>query len=270
MSGNGRRPQSSLPPPPSMRIFLTLITVAAALYIAACAALYFFQRSLIYYPQPLANSAAASRMTLRSGEVDLVISIRERAGPAAVIYFGGNAEDVSGSLPELSQAFADRALYLMNYRGYGGSAGSPSEAALHDDALALFDMAGRNHQDIVVVGRSLGTGIAVRLATQRRVSRLVLVTPYDSLQELAAVQFPLFPVRWLLEDKYESDRHAPGIAAPTTIVLAEHDEVIPRASTERLFRRFAPGVARLTVVPGTGHNTVSNHPLYLELLRGSH
>jgi len=250
-----------------MRIALTVIAVAAALYIAACAALYFFQRSLIYYPQPSANGAA-SRMNLRSGEVDLVISIRERAGPAAVIYFGGNAEDVSGSLPELSTAFPERALYLMNYRGYGGSAGSPSEAALHNDALALYDMARANHQDIVLVGRSLGTGIAIRLAAQREVSRLVLVTPYDSLQELAASQFPLFPVRWLLGDKYESHRHAPSIVAPTTIVLAEHDEVIPRASTERLFTRFAPGVAKLTVVPGTAHNTVSMHPLYLELLRG--
>lgn len=251
-----------------MRLLLTLIAIAAALYIAACAALYFFQRSLIYYPQPSANSSA-SRMSLRSGDVDLVISIRERPGPAAVIYFGGNAEDVSASLPELSQAFPDRALYLMNYRGYGGSAGSPSEAALHNDALSLYDMARANHADIVVVGRSLGTGIAVRLAAQREVSRLVLVTPYDSLQELAASQFPLFPVRWLLGDKYESHRHASSVTAPTTIVLAEHDEVIPRASTERLFTRFTPGVAKLTVVPGTGHNTVSSHPLYLELLRGA-
>jgi pimeloyl-ACP methyl ester carboxylesterase len=250
-----------------MRILFTLLAIAAVLYVAACATLYFFQRSLIYYPQPSTNGTA-SRMNLRSGEVDLVIAIRERPGPAAVIYFGGNAEDVSQSLPELSQAFSDRALYLMNYRGYGGSAGSPSEAALHKDALALFDMARANHRDIVVVGRSLGTGIAIRLATQREASRLVLVTPYDSLQELAAAQFPLFPVRWLLGDKYESNRHAPGIGAPTTIVLAEHDEVIPRASTERLFSRFAPGVAKLTMVPGAGHNTVSNHPLYQELLRG--
>ena len=251
-----------------MRTLITLVAVAAALYLAACAALYFFQRSLIYFPQP-ASAEAAHRMTLRSGDVDLAISIRERAGPGAVVYFGGNAEDVSGSLPELAHAFPDRALYLMNYRGYGGSAGSPTEAALQEDGLALFDMARRNHDDVVVVGRSLGSGIAVPLAAQRPVSRLVLVTPYDSLQELAAAQFPLFPVRWLLSDKYESNRHAPLVTAPTTIVMAEHDEVIPRASTESLARRFAPGIARLTVVPGTGHNTVSGHPLYLDLLRGS-
>lgn len=251
-----------------MRLLLTLLAVAFGLYLAACAALYFFQRSLIYYPHPPGGDAA-SRMTLRSGDVDLVISIRERAGPGAVVYFGGNAEDVSGSLPDLARALPDRALYLMNYRGYGGSAGSPTEAALQEDALALFDMAHRSHPDVVVIGRSLGSGIAVRLAAQRPVSRLVLVTPYDSLQELAAAQFPLFPVRWLLSDKYESSRHAHLVTASTTIVQAEHDEVIPRASTEALAKRFAPGVAKLSVVPGTGHNTVSGHPLYFELLRGS-
>lgn len=250
-----------------MRLLFTLIAVAAGLYLAACAALYFFQRSLIYYPHPPA-AGAASRMALRSGDIDLVISIRERAGPGAVVYFGGNAEDVSASLPDLARAFPDRALYLMNYRGYGGSGGSPGEAALHDDGLSLFDMARRSHQDIVVIGRSLGSGIAVRLAAQRPVSRLVLVTPYDSLQELAASQFPLFPVRWLLRDKYESNRHAHLVTAPTTVIMAEHDEVIPAASTQSLAKRFAPGVATLRVVPGTGHNTVSNHPLYEELLSG--
>lgn len=249
-----------------MRLLYTLIAITAGIYLAACAALYFFQRSLIYYPHPPA-AGAAGRMTLRAGDVDLVISIRERAGPGAVVYFGGNAEDVSATMPELAHAFPDRALYLMNYRGYGGSAGSPNEAALQEDGLALFDMARRSHQDIVVIGRSLGSGIAVRLAAQRPVSRLVLVTPYDSLQELAAAQFPIFPVRWLLTDKYESHKHAHRVTAPTTIIQAERDEVIPRASTEALARRFAPGVASLTVVPGTGHNTVSTHPLYGELLR---
>jgi len=118
------------------------------------------------------------------------------------------------------------------------------------------------------VGRSLGTGVAVRLAAQRPVARLVLVTPYDSLQDLAAAQFPFFPVRWLLEDKYESGRYAPLVTAPTTIVAAERDEIIPRASTDQLHARFPSGVARFIVLPGTGHNTISNNPLYLEILRG--
>ena len=80
--------------------------------------------------------------------------------------------------------------------------------------------------------------------------RLVLVTPYDSLQEIAAGLYPWMPVRWLLRDKYESWRYAPRVRAPTVLIEAEHDEVIPRASTRQLLERFAPGVASLVVVPG--------------------
>lgn len=252
-----------------MRTAVAIVAIAAALYIAACAVLFFVQRSMIYYPQSGSPGAAASKMTLKVEDAELRVSIRARPGPQALIYFGGNAEDVAASLPELGAAFPERALYLMHYRGYGGSSGSPSEAVLHKDALALFDKVRAEHPDILVVGRSLGTGVAVRLATERPVSRLVLVTPYDSLQDLAAAQFPIFPVRWLLSDKYESWRHAPKVTAPTTIILAEYDEVIPRASTEQLHGRFAAGVSVLKVVPGTGHNTVSASPLYLEFLRGT-
>jgi hypothetical protein len=101
------------------------------------------------------------------------------------------------------------------------------------------------------------------------VDRLVLVTPYDSLQELAAAQFPYFPVRWLLLDKFESWKHAPQIAAPTLIIAAENDEVIPRASTDLLRSRFREGVASFRVVAGAGHNTISDRPEYISLLRGT-
>lgn len=250
-----------------MRILAALLGVAAFIYIAACATLFYFQRSLIYFPQPGAYSKAASSMQLSVDGAQLQVLVRPQAGDKAVIYFGGNAEDVSGSLPELATAFPDRALFLMNYRGYGGSSGSPSEAALHQDALALFDKVHGSHSQVVVVGRSLGSGVAVRLATQRPVERLVLVTPYDSVQDLAAAQFRIFPVRWLLADKFESGRFAPLVTAPTMIIAAEQDEVIPRSSTDLLHTRFSPGVAKFVVLPGTGHNTISSSPLYLDMLR---
>jgi pimeloyl-ACP methyl ester carboxylesterase len=185
-----------------------------------------------------------------------------------LIYFGGNAEDVSGNLPGFSEAFADHALYLLHYRGYGGSSGMPTEAALFADAIALFDKVHAEHENVVVVGRSLGSGVAVHLASLRPVARLVLVTPYDSLQELAAHQFPYFPVRWLLLDKFESWRYAAKVVAPTLVIAAEHDEVVPRTSTESLYTRFGTGVASLRVVGGTSHNTISESPEYLPLLKG--
>jgi pimeloyl-ACP methyl ester carboxylesterase len=251
-----------------MRTAIGILIVGAFVYLGACAALFFFQRSLIYFPQP-SSLGSSLQIKLPVQGAELRISLRPRVGPDALLYFGGNAEDVSGNLPSLSAAFPNHAIFLMHYRGYGGSSGAPSEQALHGDALRLFDKIHADHPNVVIVGRSLGTGIAVRLAAQRPVSRLVLVTPYDSLQDLAAAQFPIFPVRWLLSDKYESGRYAPLVTAPTTIVAAEHDEVIPRWSTDRLHARFAQGVARFIILPGTGHNTISMNPVYLDIVRGA-
>lgn len=106
----------------------------------------------------------------------------------------------------------------------------------------------------------------MRLASQRPVSRLILITPYNSLESLARQQFRWFPVRWLLQDRFESWRYAAHITVPTLLIAASHEEVIPRSSTQQLYTHFAPGVATLKVIPGTGHNSISDSPEYLKLL----
>jgi pimeloyl-ACP methyl ester carboxylesterase len=242
------------------------IVIIAALYLALCAALFVFQRALIYFPQPSAVDTPASLLTLTVEDAQVQVSIRPHDGPNALIYLGGNAEDVSGNLAAFSQAFPEHALYLMHYRGFGGSTGSPSEEAIARDALTLFDTVYNHHPNIAVVGRSLGSGVAVRLASQRPASRLILITPYNSLEGLAKQQFPWFPVRWLLQDRYESWRYAAHITVPTLLIAAGHDEVIPRSSTQQLFTHFAPGVATLKVIPDAGHNSLSDSPEYLKLL----
>jgi len=246
-----------------------LISIALLLYGAACIALFAFQRSLIYFPQPSAFDTPSTTLTLPVPDAALAVSVWPHAGMKALIYFGGNAEDVSASLSSFSSAFPDHAIYLLHYRGYGGSSGKASEEVLHTDAQALFDKVHEEHPDIAVVGRSLGSGVAIRLASQRPASRLVLVTPYDSIQEIAAHQFPYFPVRWLLTDKFESWRYAPTIRIPTLLLGAEFDEVIPRASTERLNAAFAKGVASLVIIPSAGHNTISNSIQYLDAMRAA-
>jgi pimeloyl-ACP methyl ester carboxylesterase len=243
-----------------------LALVAVLAYAAACAALFFFQRSLLYYPQPAHVTTPLLPVPGRAG---VVASQRALASGQAVIYFGGNAEDVSQSLAPLAQAFPGHALYLMHYRGYGHSAGRPTEADIAADALALFDQVHQSHPQVTVIGRSLGSGVALRLASQRPAARLVLVTPYDSIEDIAAERFALFPVRWLMRDRYASWRHVPQVAAPVTVIAAEHDAVIPRASTDKLVARFAPGRARMHVLPKTDHNDILIAPGYLGLLAGA-
>lgn len=251
-----------------MQKLLGLIVVLCVLgYAVACVGLFVFQRSLIYYPPRAAALRAPHVSQLAVPGATIVVSERPHAGSKALIYFGGNAEDVSTSLPLLDDAFPDHALYLPHYRGYAGSTGSPTEKALVADALALFDRVAATHAGIVVIGRSLGTGIAVQVASRRTVSRLVLVTPYDSLTGLAAERFPYFPVRLLLQDNYASGRHAPAVKAPTRLIAAQYDEIIPLASTERLLARFRQGTASMVVVPGATHNSISLDPAYRRLLQ---
>jgi hypothetical protein len=251
-----------------LRAVLTLAAAVTLLYLGLCAALFVFQRSLIYLPQPRSSGSGAATMELRVVGAKVIVTARLHSGPNALIYFGGNAEDVSYNLPSLSTAFPDHALYLPHYRGYGGSSGKPSEAALFADALVLFDTIHAEHNNILVVGRSLGSAVAVHLASRRPVARLVLVTPFESIQELAARQFPYFPVRWLLLDKFESWRYAAQVTAPTLVIAAEHDEIVPRATSESLHGQFRMGVAALEVVGGTSHNTISESPDYIPLLQG--
>ena len=247
----------------ALRVLLSGFAVA---YLALCGALFFFQRSYIYFPQPGSGDGGAATFTLPIPGERVLVSTLPIDGPRALIYFGGNAEDVSRSLPSLSAAFPDRAIYLLHYRGYGGSSGAPSEEALFADALTLFDEVHPKHPDVNVVGRSLGSSVAVYVASLRPVARLVLVTPFDSLQDLAALYYPYFPVRRLLLDKFESSKFAPQVTAPTLIVAAENDEIVPRANTESLQSRFKAGLATLRVVAGTGHNTISNSAEYMQAL----
>lgn len=250
-----------------VRTLCTLFAIVAVAYVGLCVALFLFQGSLIYFPQPRAVTAPQSTLFLPVGDAELVVTVRQRPGLKAIIYFGGNAEDVSRSLASFDIAFPEHALFLLHYRGYGGSTGTPTEQANHRDAAALFEKVRAQHPDVAIVGRSLGSGVAVRLASRQPASRLILITPYDSVEDIASAEFPYVPVKWLLREKYESGKYAPDVKAPTTIIVAENDEVIPRASTDKLLARFKMGVASLKVIPETGHNTISDRREYLSAFR---
>ncbi len=197
--------------------------------------------------------------------------LQRRADPnqPALIYFGGNAEDVSITRNMLAELLPDTHLYLLHYRGYGGSEGHPSEAAIRADARALYAFVAQRHRQVSVAGRSLGTGPAVHLAALQPVQRLVLLVPFDSLLAVARAAMPWLPVDWLLLDRWEADAEAPRVNAPTTIVAAPRDRVVPARHAEALYRAFQPGVARLELEPDLDHNTpLLDSPAIRQALRG--
>jgi uncharacterized protein len=241
--------------------------LAAAGYGLICLLLYLAQDRLLYLPTPDSAPPGAQALRIERGAITLKLWELHGTAQPALIYFGGNAEDVGADIPDFDAAFPERAVYLVNYRGYGGSSGRPSEAALIADAQAIYDSLRTRHDPIAVIGRSLGSGVAVALAARRPVERLILVTPFDSLANVAADHFFWLPVRHLMRDRYDSAARIGQVRAPTLLVVAEHDEVVRRARSDALIAAVSPPLRHTLLVPGATHNDVSFHPLYFRSLR---
>jgi len=249
-----------------VRVLLNVLLAAGAVYLLTCVLLYLAQDRLLYLPTPEVAHPGARALSVGRGAVTLRVWELHGAARPALIYFGGNAEDVGANIADFDAAFPARAIYLANYRGYGGSTGRPSEAALTADAEAIYDSVRARHDPIAVIGRSLGSGVAVALAARRPVERLILVTPFDSIAGVAADHFPWLPVRALLRDRYDSLRRIGEVRSPTLVVVAEHDEVVYRARSDALIAAIAPSLRHTVLVPGATHNDVSFDPLYLHSL----
>lgn len=248
------------------RLGITLFTTVAILYFAACVLLYLNQRSFIYHPVSSSRQSNLASLTVESDGEKLKILTRKANSTKALIYFGGNADDVSTYLTSFTEAFPEHNLFLANYRGYGGSSGEPSEAALFADAVAVYDKVRGDYSEISVIGRSLGSGVAVYLASVRDVDRLVLVTPYDSIKNVGKKHLPIFPIGLLLKDKFDSASRVKDVSARTLIILAETDRTIPRGNSEALISQFPKEQVRVETLPETTHNSVVMSKEYLPLV----
>ena len=238
------------------RMLWTILTIALGIYASICLFFFVFQRSFLYMPTPAPPTHTTSDV-LEVPDARLRLSTRQFDGPKALIYFGGNAEDVASTVPELAAMFPDRAIYALHYPGYSGSTGHPAEAAMRNDARALCKMVHSQHPDVIAVGRSLGSSLAIQLAAEDGISRLVLIAPFESILAIASRVAPFLPMSLLLRDPWHSWRYAPRVTCPTLILAASHDEIVPISDTRKLFEAFQPGVATLRVIDGTDHNSVS-------------
>lgn len=247
----------------SLRAVLLLLLMTAGLYAGLCLLMFLTQRSQIYYPVRESTAPDASPMRFVVDGADIKVWTVLRPGPSALIYFGGNAEDVGASIGRFADRLPEHSLYFVNYRGYGGSTGEPTERALAGDAIALYDHLRTRHAEIHVLGRSLGSGVAVQLASEREVSRLALVTPFDSLVDVAAAHFPWMPVGLLMRDRYDSVGRAPLVASESLVVIAEADEIIPRARSDALASAFREN-PRVVILEGARHNEIDLDPRYLD------
>lgn len=196
--------------------------------------------------------------------------------PDALLYLGGNAEHITRWGDRFREHVPHRATYLVGYRGYGASTGEPSERAIVADSLAVYDDLCTRHERVAVLGRSLGSGVAVQIAAARDIDRLVLVTPFDSLvaviRDLVPIPIPLpgfvrdrLPIQWLLADRFDSAAHAHRITAPTLVLRSGHDVVVLPARTDRLLARF-PGATEVVEFAEDDHGSLAERDDYWQAI----
>ena len=259
------------------------VRLAIAAFVLLHLYLYLAQDSMIFFPQPLDDDmrARVTKRQPRAEEIMLATAdghrlqgwfVRSAAGSGdapVLIYFGGNAEEVSGFTME-ARELPGISLALFNYRGYGRSDGVPSEQALFADAVTIYDAIavrpGVDRKHIIAMGRSLGSGVATHLATRRPLSAVVLVTPYDSIAAVARAKYPFALVDVLLKHPFDSLALAPKIAVPMLALIAERDSVIAPAHAMTLLKAWR-GPVTPVVIERADHNDISSHPRYWPAVR---
>lgn len=246
-----------------MKWLMAIAVLLGLGYAALCATMWGAQRRLLYFPEgevtlPAAvglNAEVISRTT-EDGVAIRMWWIAPRGDKPVVIHMHGNG----GNLSYWAAVFADLSaagygVLALSYRGYGGSAGSPSEAGLIADARTAYATAGELAPGarIVLFGDSLGTGVATALAVERPIAALVLNAPFTAVEDRAAELFRFLPVRWLIADRFLSRERIAKVTAPILIVHGDQDMTVPIAHGLQLFA-LAREPKRFLRIAGGGHN----------------
>ncbi|MGI9296649.1 MAG: alpha/beta hydrolase [Gammaproteobacteria bacterium] len=257
-----------------LKTALTILGGALALWAGAGFVLWRWQEKLIFFPRPTPPDVARDLADLAvnvAAEDGTPLRGWEHPGNAAaaesdcklLVYFGGNGEELSSHPSENGARFPFPQWYV-NYRGFGGSGGAPSAELLRADALRVFDEAARRRrlapEEICIMGRSLGSHMAAHVAARRAAKKLIMVTPFDSVLEIARRRYPFFPVRKMLRHPFDTLAEAGSVSAPVLFLLAETDRVVPPARAENLIANWRTPHTALTI-PGTTHNRMDT-PAY--------
>jgi pimeloyl-ACP methyl ester carboxylesterase len=249
-----------------MKMVLIVVGVLAVGFLLMVVYLYVNQRKMLYFPQGLdrdwqhIKENSKHEIEFQRDETRLRGWLLYPERPELLIYYGGNGEEVSYNLAEFDQ-LKSHAILLVNYRGYGESEGRPTEADLVADALAIFDEMNDKYGSIVVLGRSLGSGIAVQVAANRQTKGVILVTPYDSIVAVGQAMYRWAPVSLLLKDPFDSIAASSTVTEPALFLIAEQDEVIPEIHSRKLADAWKSTFDWVTI-KGSSHNSISSFPAY--------
>lgn len=250
-----------------MSFWIKLALGAVAAYVLIALAGYFGQRKLMYFPdrtrvQPAAAGLAeVEERVLKTPDGERVVAWygKARPGQPTLLYFHGNGGSLAIRAERIRRFMGEGwGVYMMTYRGYGGSSGVPTEVDNVADARLAYGalvLEGVAPTSIIAYGESLGSGIAVRIAVERPVAGLILDAPYTSIVDVAARAYPFLPVRALLTDRYETSKYIANVKVPLLILHGQRDGVVPVAMGREL-AQLANEPKRLVIFPNGSHSNL--------------
>lgn len=251
-------------------MILRLILLSVALYICAVLWMWIRQENYLFLPKHYDVLPEFERFRWDRKISGILHQgwFLDKGSDRTVIYHGGNAEDLAGHCEVMMNGLDANAL-LVNYRGYGQSEGTPGEKEMVADCIEIFDLfcAEKNIalSNVFLMGRSLGTGIAIQVAAARpQAAGLILVTPYESIEQIARFRYPWLPVKGILRHPFRAIDCAPEIKMPALVLLAEFDEVIPVESGRKLGEALG-GPKEIIMLP-MGHMDINEHPGYFRAI----
>lgn len=252
-----------------MRIVRYFAIGFVAVYALIVGVMFTYQRDFIYRPDQI-RRVQPSYYPMLAGVQEVELKTADGlkvyawywpapAGRPTVAIFHGNGGSLRSQRYRLAY-FKDAGMgvFLLGYRGYAGSDGSPSEDGLYEDArtsLAWLNANGVADGSIVLYGESLGTGVASKMATEHKVAAVVLESPYTSLTDVAEWQFPYLPVRWLMWDRFDTLSRIGEVKAPVLVMHGDRDVVVPQDFGRQVFSA-ANAPKESLWLEGRGHNEI--------------
>lgn len=250
---------------------LKLLLVPILIYVAIVALVYFAQTSMIFPARAVGGAGplppGAVRLELATPDGHRLhgvhLAARSPAARPVILGFSGNAWNAEDAALYLSDLYPDVDVVTFHYRGYRPSTGTPSAAALFDDALLIHDFASRRFagRPIVAIGFSIGSGVAAHLASRRPLAGSILVTPFDSLAALGRDHYRWLPVGPLLRHKMDPAEDLRNSHVPTAIIVAGRDTLIPPRRAKALAKRV-PNLVYERIIGEAGHNDIYQHPQF--------
>lgn len=270
------------------QLIIKLLVTLGICYLSLCITLYFLQDSLLFHPQPWSqyqdkllkrDSEGLKEIRLKmkdNTEIHGILRTNQNSQPIERVFlaFGGNADEAALSASGIPEKLLVGSVWIsFNYRGYGKSQGKPSQESFYRDSLEIYEYVKSNYPEakLVLWGRSLGSGVATFLASQKKIDGLVLISPYSSIREIARHHYPLFPIWLVLNNPFEMQEYVSSIQQKPLCLVAEEDQIIPPVYSKKYWENRC----HMKLLDRSGHNDIYFHPEfwnhieeYLNSIRG--